>query len=255
MHEDTLAQCLSSPFPNRGHSNRHSIAPAAATSHSLPAVFTHPPIPPPENLQQPPQRNWTLTRGSRRQSPSSTSRSPPGVRPFTPSFLIFSFHFPTTILATLLSTNTSLFFFLKELRAYSPNSPYSGLLSSKSLPRLQPRHFRQHPKTTTIIHSKSARTTLTRLRPLRRLSSNPLPHPFSNHFLELFSFQIMVATVVARRPSPSTYIGRPATQVVNRPTSTSALTPQPPTSSTRLRHPVRPPSFLSLVSILINLSP
>lgn len=46
----------------------------------------------------------------------------------------------------------------------------------------------------------------------------------------------MATAVVARHPSPS-YIGRPPTQVVNRPISASTSTPQPPTSSTRPRHP------------------
>ena len=58
----------------------------------------------------------------------------------------------------------------------------------------------------------------------------------------------MAAAVVARHPSPSSYLSRHPSQIVNRPISASTSTPQPPTS-TRSRRPVRPPSFLALVSI------
>jgi hypothetical protein len=45
----------------------------------------------------------------------------------------------------------------------------------------------------------------------------------------------MAAAIVARHPSPSSYIGRHPGPVVNRPISTSTSTPQPPTSTSRRR--------------------
>jgi len=70
----------------------------------------------------------------------------------------------------------------------------------------------------------------------------------TNELLDALAKAETIATaVVARHPSPSSYISRPPTQVVNRPISTSTSTPQSPTSSTGNWHPVRSPSFLSLV--------